>query len=261
MRQHLLHRTVHILIFLSVIAPHGYTDENDFGKAEKNDTNERSNSVKNCLNNVIILFQCFLRESLVEFSVPGGALFQYNCASLVSGLKHYSIPLLCLFSPLSALTHILLLKKKKLCSPVLKSHSIISDHGFFFKRIFTDHRALNRGKSVSNEDLADDDPEPCEWKRVSKIRRSLQYPKVTSPAKYSSRPLDLPENLVSVSRIRQELENGRRLDRAMRNNHVDLAALDSILKGAPDPGEFFIDLHTQFSSALIHNSHTSFLCR
>ncbi|XP_055710153.1 uncharacterized protein LOC129805922 isoform X5 [Phlebotomus papatasi] len=95
--------------------------------------------------------------------------------------------------------------------------------------------ALNRGKSVSNEDLADDDPEPCEWKRVSKIRRSLQYPKVTSPAKYSSRPLDLPENLVSVSRIRQELENGRRLDRAMRNNHVDLAALDSILKGAPDP--------------------------
>ncbi|XP_055710148.1 uncharacterized protein LOC129805922 isoform X2 [Phlebotomus papatasi] len=97
--------------------------------------------------------------------------------------------------------------------------------------------ALNRGKSVSNEDLADDDPEPCEWKRVSKIRRSLQYPKVTSPAKYSSRPLDLPENLVSVSRIRQELENGRRLDRAMRNNHVDLAALDSILKGAPDPAD------------------------
>ncbi|XP_055685366.1 uncharacterized protein LOC129791303 isoform X3 [Lutzomyia longipalpis] len=97
------------------------------------------------------------------------------------------------------------------------------------------HGALNRGKSVSNEDLADDDLEPCEWKRVSKIRRSLQYPKVTSPAKYSSRPLDLPENLVSVSRIRQELENGRRLDRAMRNNHVDLAALDSILKGAPDP--------------------------
>ncbi|XP_059617185.1 serine-rich adhesin for platelets isoform X2 [Phlebotomus argentipes] len=97
------------------------------------------------------------------------------------------------------------------------------------------HGSLNRGKSVSNEDLADDDPEPCEWKRVSKIRRSLQYPKATSPAKYSSRPLDLPENLVSVSRIRQELENGRRLDRAMRNNHVDLAALDSILKGAPDP--------------------------
>ncbi|GAB0095445.1 hypothetical protein DMENIID0001_108320 [Sergentomyia squamirostris] len=97
------------------------------------------------------------------------------------------------------------------------------------------HGALNRGKSVSNEDLADDDPEPCEWKRVSKIRRSLQYPKVTSPAKYSSRPLDLPENLVSVSRLRQELENGRRLDLAMRNNHVDLAALDSILKGAPDP--------------------------
>lgn len=48
---------------------------------------------------------------------------------------------------------------------------------------------LYRGKSVSNEDLTaerdeqnfDDDVEPVEWRRVSKIRRSLQYPKTSSP--------------------------------------------------------------------------------
>lgn len=43
------------------------------------------------------------------------------------------------------------------------------------------------------------------------------------------RPLDLPSSSVSVARIRAELENGRRLNTAMRNNHVDLAALDNIL--------------------------------
>lgn len=42
---------------------------------------------------------------------------------------------------------------------------------------------------------------------------------------------------MSVSKIREELENGSRLDRAMRNNHVDLAALNSILKGVPENSE------------------------
>ncbi|CAD7085752.1 unnamed protein product [Hermetia illucens] len=100
---------------------------------------------------------------------------------------------------------------------------------------------LHRGRSISNDDLASSDhwdhhgeqvngDDSSDWRRVSKIRRSFQSPKSSSPPK-SSRPLDLPENSVSVSRIRQELENCRRLSTAMRNNHVDLVALDSILNG------------------------------
>ncbi|XP_058056583.1 mucin-19 [Anopheles bellator] len=101
---------------------------------------------------------------------------------------------------------------------------------------------LARGKSISIEDLSterdeanfDDDVEPTQWKRVSKIRRSLQFPRKTTP-RTSSRPIDLPENSVSVSRICQELENGRRLNTAMRNNHIDFVALDNILKSVTEP--------------------------
>uniref|UniRef100_A0A182PPK7 Uncharacterized protein n=1 Tax=Anopheles epiroticus TaxID=199890 RepID=A0A182PPK7_9DIPT len=101
---------------------------------------------------------------------------------------------------------------------------------------------LARGKSISIEDLSterdesnfDDDVEPTQWKRVSKIRRSLQFPRKTTP-RTNSRPIDLPENSVSVSRICQELENGRRLNTAMRNNHIDFVALDNILKSVTDP--------------------------
>uniref|UniRef100_A0A1Q3FR15 Uncharacterized protein n=1 Tax=Culex tarsalis TaxID=7177 RepID=A0A1Q3FR15_CULTA len=100
---------------------------------------------------------------------------------------------------------------------------------------------LARGKSISIEDLSterdetnfDDDVEPTQWKRVSKIRRSLQFPRKTAP-KPSTRPADLPENSVSVWKIRQELENGRRLNTAMRNNHIDFVALDNILKSVAE---------------------------
>uniref|UniRef100_A0A4Y0ATE0 Uncharacterized protein n=1 Tax=Anopheles funestus TaxID=62324 RepID=A0A4Y0ATE0_ANOFN len=100
---------------------------------------------------------------------------------------------------------------------------------------------LARGKSISIEDLSterdennfDDDVEPTQWKRVSKIRRSLQFPRKTTP-RTNTRPIDLPENSVSVSRICQELENGRRLNTAMRNNHIDFVALDNILKSVTD---------------------------
>lgn len=94
-----------------------------------------------------------------------------------------------------------------------------------------------------------DDIEPCEWRRISKLRRSLQLPSssnnsssssIRNALKFGSRPLDLPENLVSVSKIREELENGSRLDRAMRNNHVDLVALNNILKGVPDSGVYYV---------------------
>uniref|UniRef100_A0A182NUF9 Uncharacterized protein n=1 Tax=Anopheles dirus TaxID=7168 RepID=A0A182NUF9_9DIPT len=107
--------------------------------------------------------------------------------------------------------------------------------------IHGDNIPLARGKSISIEDLSterdennfDDDVEPTQWKRVSKIRRSLQFPRKTSP-RASTRPIDLPENSVSVSRICQELENGRRLNTAMRNNHIDFVALDNILKSVTD---------------------------
>lgn len=51
-----------------------------------------------------------------------------------------------------------------------------------------------------------DNDEPMEWRRVSKIRRSLQYPKSTP--KLSTRPTDLPTNLVNISKIKREFENG-----------------------------------------------------
>lgn len=51
-----------------------------------------------------------------------------------------------------------------------------------------------------------------------------------------SRPPDLPECSVSVTKLKEEIENGRRLNTAMRNNHVDLVALDNILNGVSDKG-------------------------
>lgn len=64
----------------------------------------------------------------------------------------------------------------------------------------------------------------------------MQYPKTSTPRNSYSRPPDLPENSVSVLKIKQELENGRRLNTAMRNNHVDLLALDHILNGVSEKG-------------------------
>ncbi|XP_041566318.1 serine-rich adhesin for platelets isoform X4 [Drosophila elegans] len=103
---------------------------------------------------------------------------------------------------------------------------------------------LQRSRSISTDDLSNDwereDPaeQPVgEWRRVSKLRRSFQsqdhYKSPASLAARPTRPLDLPGNSVSVARLRAELENGRRLHTAMRNNHVDLAALDNILNTPP----------------------------
>ncbi|XP_037050568.1 uncharacterized protein LOC119084610 isoform X1 [Bradysia coprophila] len=73
-----------------------------------------------------------------------------------------------------------------------------------------------RGRSASTEDVTleqlranssdSDDDEPMEWRRVSKIRRSLQYPK--SMPKLSTRPTDLPANLVNISKIKRDFESG-----------------------------------------------------
>lgn len=59
---------------------------------------------------------------------------------------------------------------------------------------------------------------------------------VSSINRVYTRPPDLPENSVNVWKIKQDIEsieNGRRLNTAMRNNHVDFVALDSILKDSP----------------------------
>ncbi|KAG5674453.1 hypothetical protein PVAND_004423 [Polypedilum vanderplanki] len=108
-----------------------------------------------------------------------------------------------------------------------------------------------RGKSASIEELAnindsdnDDDLKPYDWKRVSKIRRSLQFPKTSERRINYSRPLrpaDLPENSVNVWKLRQDIENiesGRRLSNSTmktaissnNTNNINFVALDSILK-------------------------------
>ncbi|XP_030240719.1 uncharacterized protein LOC108658058 isoform X7 [Drosophila navojoa] len=100
--------------------------------------------------------------------------------------------------------------------------------------------SLQRSRSISTDDLSNDcwqqqtgeEELPCgDWRRVSKLRRSFQSQDYHNKTQSRPRPLplDLPSSSVSVARIRAELENGRRLNTAMRNNHVDLAALDSIL--------------------------------
>ncbi|XP_044264575.1 uncharacterized protein LOC123011255 isoform X2 [Tribolium madens] len=103
-----------------------------------------------------------------------------------------------------------------------------------------DHQNLTRTKSTSSEDLhledksskSIEDLEDLEqlqsWRRTSKLRRSLQYPKETKPQ--TVKPTDLPENSGSVRKIREELEKGRRLSTALRGNSVDLHALDQILQ-------------------------------
>lgn len=88
------------------------------------------------------------------------------------------------------------------------------------------HVDLKRTKSSSSEDLAEkatksiEDLEDLEqlrnWRRTSKIRRSLQFPKQNN----SSSPATKPE----------DTETGRRLSTALRGNNVDLEALDQILQ-------------------------------
>ncbi|XP_053959982.1 pneumococcal serine-rich repeat protein isoform X6 [Anastrepha ludens] len=110
---------------------------------------------------------------------------------------------------------------------------------------------LQRSHSISTDDLSNEwesneaVAESNEWRRVSKLRRSFQsssspnntfntssdQTKQQSPSTARRVPFDLPGSSVSVSRMRAELESGRRLTTAMRNNHVDLAALESILHG------------------------------
>lgn len=74
---------------------------------------------------------------------------------------------------------------------------------------------IDRGRSVSTEDLtsafdhdqfSDDEADPRQWRRVSTIRRSLQYPKARAP-QYKSRPTDLPLNIGSVSKIKRDWES------------------------------------------------------
>lgn len=115
---------------------------------------------------------------------------------------------------------------------------------------FNGHTNLVRTKSSSNDDISlipekdtngnksvndlEDLEQLQNWRRSSKIRRSLQFPKENKQAQ--NKPIDLPENLGSVRKIREELEKGRRLNTALRNNSVDLDALDLILKSISSSG-------------------------
>lgn len=122
------------------------------------------------------------------------------------------------------------------------NHCSLSNRHLRRQQIPFETTSLQRSRSISTDDLSTewdvqggDSEEPAEWRRVSKLRRSFQSTNQKNQS-YASplttkRPLDLPASSVSVSRIRAELENGRRLNTVMRNNHVDLAALSSILNG------------------------------
>lgn len=66
-----------------------------------------------------------------------------------------------------------------------------------------------------------------------------------------TRPPDLPENSVNVWKIKQDIEsieNSRRLSTAMRNNHVDFVALDSILKTDNSPMDSLNSQHDDVSA-------------
>lgn len=118
------------------------------------------------------------------------------------------------------------------------------------------HTNLLRTKSTSSEDIhlltpekdattkSIEDLEDLEqlqnWRRTSKIRRSLQFPKQQTPATIT-KPIDLPENSVSVRKIREDLEKGRRLSTALRGNTVDLQALDQILQSISSSSSILSD--------------------
>ncbi|CAG9760826.1 unnamed protein product [Ceutorhynchus assimilis] len=108
------------------------------------------------------------------------------------------------------------------------------------------HQNLMRTKSNSSDDInlipekdsirkSVEDLEDLEqlqnWRRNSKVRRSLQFPKATSP-ELESNDTDLPESSVNVKKLRDRLEKGRRLTAALRNNSIsaDLNALDDIIR-------------------------------
>ncbi|VEN38496.1 unnamed protein product [Callosobruchus maculatus] len=106
------------------------------------------------------------------------------------------------------------------------------------------HTNLVRTKSSSSEDIhtlseslnksledLDDFEQLQTWRRTSKIRRSLQFPKQNrQKTNNANKPVDIPERSVSVKKIKEDLEKGRRLNTVLRNNSVDLDALDHILQ-------------------------------
>ncbi|KAK5644681.1 hypothetical protein RI129_005981 [Pyrocoelia pectoralis] len=117
-----------------------------------------------------------------------------------------------------------------------------------------EHTNLIRTKSTSSEDIhltpekekqnkSVEDLEDLEqlqnWRRTSKIRRSLQFPAQNKTA--ATKPLDVPINTGSVRKIREDLETGRRLNTALRGNNVDLEALDQILQLITSPTELHSD--------------------
>lgn len=97
------------------------------------------------------------------------------------------------------------------------------------------HEELKRTKSTSSEDLPSlekekstksiEDLEDLEqlrnWRRTSKVRRSLQFAKQKSPE--------------------EDSETGRRLSAALRGNNVDLEALDQILQSISSSSSTYSD--------------------
>lgn len=89
---------------------------------------------------------------------------------------------------------------------------------------------FGRAKSVSTDDIPsqlqkenDNEEEDLGiWNRVSRIRRSLQFPETrTNTTTKPSRPSDFPKQTVDVRRIRQDLENISRRNSIVRSNSND----------------------------------------
>ncbi|CAH1960818.1 unnamed protein product [Acanthoscelides obtectus] len=98
-----------------------------------------------------------------------------------------------------------------------------------------DIHILSEKSNSANKSIEDlDDLEQLQtWRRTSKLRRSLQFPKQnkeSSSINSTSKPIDIPKNSVSVKKMKEDLEKGRRLNTVLRNNSVDLEALDQILQ-------------------------------
>jgi len=96
------------------------------------------------------------------------------------------------------------------------------------------HTTLTRAKSNSSEDVQQIPEKESggleeleSWRRNSKVRRSLPFSKAGV-----RKSADIPESSVSVKKLRDELEKGRRLTTALRNNSLsgDLNAIDSIIQ-------------------------------
>ncbi|XP_060527621.1 uncharacterized protein LOC132702829 isoform X2 [Cylas formicarius] len=98
----------------------------------------------------------------------------------------------------------------------------------------SDRSSLTRTKSISSEDLHVSEKvsntnkleDIQSWKRSSKIRRSL--PSSIQNNNSAAAKIDFPQSVVSVKKIREELEKDKNLSTALTGNAANLTSFDQI---------------------------------